>query len=72
MSEIKKVLIPNEFFTKSSGGNNRKWSARYNEMIIRYNALIELGDDSKRMEHILKGYEMCMGVFMPPTTKLVE
>lgn len=59
----KKVLIPAEYFKKSSGGNNRKWVQRYRAMESGLRILKELDDRSERHKALVLGYELAWNQF---------
>lgn len=48
-----------EYFSKASGGNNREWVKRYDDMIRFYFAL----KNQKNNKKFLEGYEACMDIF---------
>ena len=59
----RKMLIPSEYFTKSTGGNNRQWTKRYRAMYDKLAVLRELDDGSDKMKHLIRGFEMCVETF---------
>ena len=52
-------------YKKASGGNNRGWTAKYNEMMSKYEYIKELYKEGLIDINRIRGFEDCLRVYHP-------